>query len=70
MLDAHYHRQFADELRMLNKVADFYRRNPSSEGKVKPHAIRVLHSNDSKVRKRLFENVPLAQIELPPADEP
>jgi hypothetical protein len=70
LLDACCHRRFADELRMLNKVADFYRRNPSSEGNIKPHAIRVLHSDDPKVRKKRFGNVPLAQIDLPPADEP
>jgi hypothetical protein len=70
LLDAYYFQHFSDELRMLNKVADFYRRNPSTEGTIQPHAMRVLHSRDPKVRKKLFENVPLAQIELPPASEP
>lgn len=70
LLDAYYHQQFGDELRMLNKVADFYRRNPASAGAIQPHAMRVLHSPDPRVRKKLFENVPLAQIELPPPREP
>ena len=70
LLDAYYHQQFADELRMLKKVADFYRRNPSSEGNIEPHAMRVVHSDDPKVRKKLFKNVSLAEIELPPASEP
>jgi hypothetical protein len=70
LLEAYYFQHFSEELRMLNKVADFYRRNPSSEGAIQPHAMRVLQSRDPKVRKKLFENVPVAQIKLPPAREP
>lgn len=70
LLDAYYHVQFTEELRMLNKVAAFYRRNPSLEGAIQPHAMRVLHSRDPEVRKKLFENVPLAQIALPSPHEP
>ena len=53
LLDAYYYPPFADELRMLNKVADFYRRNPACEGTIRPHAMRVLDSRDPKVRKKL-----------------
>jgi hypothetical protein len=70
LLDAYYYLHFADELRILNKVTDFYRRNPSLKGAIQPHALRVLHSRDPEVRKKLFGSTPLSQIELPPVREP
>ena len=69
LLDAHYHAEFAQELRMLERVAAFYQRNPGAEGMIQPHVIQVLHSDDPTVRKKLSDGVPMAEIPLPPAAE-
>ena len=66
LLDDYYVRSFEDELRMLEKVADFRRRNPEAFGKVMPHFKRVEASRDPHVLRLLADGVPYAQIELPP----
>ena len=69
LLDAHYYRYFVEELRMLNKMADFYRRNPHVDGKIKPHALRVISTHNGKVLEKLADDVPLSEIELPPEEQ-
>lgn len=61
----HFHQGFVEELRMLRKVQDFYRRNPDAEGRIKPHFERLLESNDPEVMDRLWAGVPFDQIEPP-----
>jgi hypothetical protein len=64
--DQHHYQGFAEELRMLLKVQEYYRRHPDAEGCIKPHFVRVLESDDPKVMERLCAGVPFDQIELPP----
>jgi hypothetical protein len=66
LLDDYYVRHFENELRMLEKVADFRRRNPQAFGKVMPHFKRVEASRDPRVQRQVANCVPYAQIKLPP----
>src|SRR5262249_7413490 len=66
----HYYQRFAEELRMLRKVQEYYRRQPDSEGRIKPHFARLLESDDSEVKERLCAGVPFDEIELPPEPLP
>jgi hypothetical protein len=61
LLDAYYHQRSADELRMLYKVAEYYRRNPRSE---------ILKARDLELRDKLRRSVPLAEIKALPAPDP
>jgi hypothetical protein len=65
MHDQHYYQKFAEELRMLRKVQEYYRRHPEAEGRIKPHFVRLLGSDDPEVRERMYAGVPFDQIELP-----
>ena len=64
--DQHRQKEFAEELRMLRKVQEFYYRRPDAEGRIKPHHARVMESKDRKVQDRLLAGVPFDEIELPP----
>ena len=66
LLDDYYLHYFSAELRELEKVADFYRRNPSAKGRILTHADRVMESNDPKVMEQVADGVPFDEIELPP----
>jgi hypothetical protein len=68
--DLHHSREFAEELRMLLKVKEFYRRHKEAEGRIRPHFMRVLESKDPGVRERLCAGVPFDQIDLPPESLP
>src|ERR1051325_11564149 len=64
--DQHYLEEFADELRMLMKVQEYYCRHPEAEGRIKSDFSRLLESDDPEVQQRLCDGVPFDQIELPP----
>ena len=64
--DQHDYQGFAEELRMLRRVQEYYRRHPDTEGRIKPHFARLLESDDPEVKERLLAGVPFDQIELPP----
>lgn len=68
--DQHYYQELAQELRMLRRVQEYYRRHPGSEGRIRPHFDRLLESDDPEVMDRLCAGVPFDQIELPPASLP
>jgi hypothetical protein len=51
---------------MLEKVADFRRRNPEAWAKLVPYYQRLRESDDPVVVQQLSVGVPLAKIELPP----
>jgi hypothetical protein len=68
--DQHYYQGFAEELRMLRKVQEYYRRHPDAKGRIKPHFGRLLESEDPGVMERLCAGVPFDQIELPPEQLP
>ncbi|MEX2122245.1 MAG: hypothetical protein WD847_21880 [Pirellulales bacterium] len=68
--DQHYYQEFAEELRMLLKVKQFYRRHPEAEGRIRPHFQRVLESDDPEVMESLCAGRPLDEIELPPEELP
>jgi hypothetical protein len=63
--DQHYYQHFAEELRMLLKVQDFYRRHPNAEGLIKSHIARLLESSDPAVVERLCDGIPFGEIEIP-----
>src|SRR5262245_39716504 len=64
--DQHYFQEFAEELRMLRRVQEYYRRHPEAEGRIKSDFKRLLESDDPEVKERLRACVPFDQIELPP----
>jgi hypothetical protein len=64
--DQHVYQELAEELRMLLKVQDYYKRHPNAKGRIKPHFIRLVDSNDPAVKKRFWDGVPFDEIELPP----
>jgi hypothetical protein len=68
--DQHIHEEMSEELRMLYKVQDFYRRHPGMEGQIKTHHQRVLESSDPSVMEKLYSCVPFDEIELPPQSLP
>lgn len=47
--DQHYYQEFVEELRVLQKVKQFYRRHPEAEGRIRPHFQRLLESDDPEV---------------------
>jgi hypothetical protein len=63
--DQHYYQGFAEELRMLLKVQEYYRRHPEAEGRIKPHFVRLLESDEPEVMERLYTGVPFDQTDLP-----
>jgi hypothetical protein len=68
--DHHRYQEFAEELRMLRKVQDYYGRHPNAEGRIKPHCTRLLESRDPEVLERLCAGIPMDQIGLPPEQLP
>jgi hypothetical protein len=68
--DQHYYQGFAEELRMLRKVQEYYRRHPDAEGRIKPHFARLLESDNPEAIERLCAGIPFDQIELPPEQLP
>jgi hypothetical protein len=64
--DQHYYEGFAEELRILRKVQEYYRRHPDSEGRIKANLARLLESDDPELMQRLWAGVPFDEIELPP----
>jgi hypothetical protein len=68
--DEHYYQEFAEELRMLVKVQEYYHRHPQAEGRIKSPLARVLESDDPGVIDRLCAGVPFGQIDLPPEQLP
>lgn len=65
LTDQHYCQVFEEELRMLVRVEDYYRRHPGVEGTIKPHFASLLESDDPEVVSRLCSGVPFDQILLP-----
>lgn len=68
--DEHASQGCAEELRMLRKVQECYRRHPDAEGRIKPHFARLLESDDPEVKERLGAGVPFGRIERPPEQLP
>jgi hypothetical protein len=68
--DQYYYRGFAEELRMLLKVQEYYRGHSEAEGRIKPHFARLLESDDPEVMERLCAGVPFDQIDPPPEQLP
>jgi hypothetical protein len=68
--DQHCYYSFAEELRMLEKVREFYRRYPEAEGRIRTHVTRIMESKDPRVVEKLWAHVPFDQIELPPEQLP
>lgn len=66
LIDMHYWQKFREELEMLLRVSDFYKRHPSAEGKIKPHFGRLFDSDDPEVIEQLRSGKPFDQIRLPP----
>src|SRR4051812_44367794 len=66
--DQHYFRVFVTELRMLEKVKEFYQRHPEAEGRIKPHSSRAMDSSDPIVIEKLCAGIPFDQIVLPPEE--
>jgi len=66
----HYYHEALDELVWLRRVADFYKRHPDREGKIKPHFVNVEDSDDPKVKDDLFAGVPFDEIALPEEPDP
>jgi hypothetical protein len=65
--DRHLYEELAEELRMLHRIQDFYRRHPGMLGRIQTHYHRIVESNDPCVREKLAARVPIDDIELPPA---
>jgi hypothetical protein len=61
----HRHEELAKELRMLQRVQDFYRRHPDMEGRIKPHVDRILESDEPCVMDQVASGVPFGEIALP-----
>ncbi len=70
LLEAQYHRRFAAEVLILQKVAAFYQRNPALEDQIKPQVLSTLHSKDPRVQAQLSAGIPFNEIQLPPEPEP
>ena len=70
LIDQHYWHEFSDELRMLERVKDFYTRHPEAEGTIRPHFAWVLDSDDPEVIEELCYGAPFDQIRLPPEHAP
>jgi hypothetical protein len=68
--DQHDYQRLAEELRMLLKVRDYFRLHPDAEGRIRPHFVRCMESDDPEVRERLSAGAPFDQIELPPEPLP
>jgi hypothetical protein len=65
LTELHYFDEAVAELAMLRKVEAFYARHPYAEGKINPHFIDVLDSDDPAVQEQMAEGVPFDEIELP-----
>jgi hypothetical protein len=68
--EQYYYHKFAEELKMLLKVQEYYRRHPEAEGQTKTYIDRLLESDDPEVIEKLCTGVPFDQIELPPEQPP
>ncbi len=68
--DQHYHDEFVEELRMLEKVKAFYGRFPDAEGRIQPDSIRAMKSDDPEIIEQIRFLVPFDQIQLPPDQFP
>ena len=66
LIDGYDWQKFSEQLRILQRVSDFYGRYPKAEGRIKPHFSRLLDSDDPAVVEQLCSGVPFDQIELPP----
>lgn len=53
LYDQHYHQEFAEELRMLRKVQEYYRRHPLEDGKTDSEVVEYLLHNDFDLEPRL-----------------
>lgn len=70
LIDVYYWQKFGEELRMLLRVGDFYKRHPNAEGKIKPHFASLFDSDDPEVIEQLCSGKPFDQIGLPPEPLP
>ncbi|HZU38906.1 MAG TPA: hypothetical protein VFA18_23465, partial [Gemmataceae bacterium] len=70
LYNQHYYEVFSEELRMLLKVQQYFRRHPDAKGCITPHFARVLASDEWEVREQLLAGVPFDEIELPPEQLP
>ena len=70
LLMGSYVRGAADELDMLERVDEFYERNPHLIGRIVPHDDRVEASDDPEVIRQWTSGVPYDEIDLPPEPEP
>jgi hypothetical protein len=68
--DQHYHDEFVDELRMLERVKEFYGRYPDAEGQIRPDSVRARESDDPEIIEKICSLVPFDQIQLPPDQFP
>jgi hypothetical protein len=66
--DQHYRDEFAEELRMLEKVKALYARYPEAKGRIKPHCLSVLDLDDPQVMEIIRSGVPFDRIPLPPPE--
>jgi|GEM_PF-3159613 len=63
--ELHYFDEAVAEFAMLRKVEAFFARHPYAEGKINPHFIDVLDSEDPEVQEQMCSGVPFDEIELP-----
>jgi Zn ribbon nucleic-acid-binding protein len=68
--DHHTYEASKEELGWLRRVEAFYRRHPDMEGRIKPHFLSILQSDDPDVREAMFAGTPFDEITLPPGAEP
>ena len=60
----HYYHEAVEELSWLRRVSAFYERHPDQEGKIQPHFLNLLESDDPGIKADLLAGIPFDQIEL------
>lgn len=63
--DQHYLQEACEELASLRRVSAFYQRHPEQQGRIKPHFLTLIDSDDDRVQQALADGVPFDEIELP-----
>src|SRR5262249_10949568 len=62
------YREAQTELSWLRRVTAFYQRYPDQEGRIKPHFMELIDSDDERVQDDLMAGIPFNEIELPAGD--
>jgi hypothetical protein len=66
---AHRYREACDELRWMDRIAEFYRKYPELEDAIRPAFLDLLESTDPRIQDELAEGVPFDEI-APPVPAP